>query len=233
MISIVIPTYNEKDNIENLVNEMRKHAKAEIIIVDDDSPDGTGKIADRLSKKYKNLRVLHRTSKSGLGSAIIEGFKMARGDIIGVMDADFSHPPSLIKKMYKEFDKGADIVLGSRYAKGGRIENWPLKRKLTSRFAVLLARPLTGAKDPVTGFFFVRKSIFDDIRIESGETKSWKVSLEIIARGRYKKLVEVPYTFVNRKAGKSKISSREYKNYMRQIISLMAFKMKKKFLRYY
>ncbi|MBI2075705.1 MAG: polyprenol monophosphomannose synthase [Candidatus Aenigmarchaeota archaeon] len=231
MMSIVIPTYNEKDNIEKLVKDIRRRMEAEIIIVDDDSPDGTGELADRLAKRYKNIRVLHRTEKKGLGSAIIEGFKMSSGNVIGVMDADFSHPPALIKKMSEEFENGADIVLGSRYTKGGRIENWPLRRKIASRFAVLLARPLTTAKDPVTGFFFVRKKIFDKIKIKSGETKSWKVSLEIIARGDYKKLVEVPYTFVNRRAGKSKISVKEYKNYLGQVFSLMAFKLKKKLKR--
>lgn len=231
MMSIVIPTYNEKDNIEKLVKGIRMRVEAEIIIVDDDSPDGTGELADKLAKRYKNMRVLHRIGKRGLGSAIIEGFKAASGSIVGVMDADFSHPPALIKKMAGEFENGADIVLGSRYTKGGRIENWPLRRKIASRFAVLLARPLTRAKDPVTGFFFVRKKIFDKIKIKSGETKSWKVSLEIIARGDYKKLTEVPYTFVNRKAGKSKISAKEYKNYISQILGLMAFKLKKKMLR--
>ncbi len=230
MISVVVPTYNEKDNIERLAKEILEYAD-EVVVVDDNSPDGTGKIVDGLAKRNKNIRVLHRTGKLGLGSAIIEGFKMCRGDIIGVMDADYSHPPSLIGEMAQEFEKGADIVLGSRYTKGGRIENWPLKRKLTSRFAVLIARPLTSVKDPVTGFFFVRKKVFDDIKINSGETKSWKVSLEIIVRGNYRKAAEVPYTFVNRKTGKSKISAREYKNYMRQVVSLMAFKMKKKLRR--
>jgi len=227
MISIVIPTYNEKDNIENLINKILEHVRAEIIVVDDDSPDGTGDIVKRLSKRRKNIRLLRRKGRRGLGSAIIEGFEAARGGIVGVMDADFSHPPSLIETMIKEFKSGADVVLGSRYAKGGHIENWSLTRKLTSKIAVLLARPLTGVKDPVTGYFFVRKKIFDDINIRSGETKSWKVSLEILVRGNYKKLVEVPYTFVDRKRGKSKISVNEYKTYLWQIGSLFVFKLKK------
>lgn len=228
MISVVIPTYNEKDNIEKLVKEILENIKAEIVIVDDASPDGTGVIADGLAKRYRNIRVLHRHGKLGLGSAIVEGFEAAKGDVVGVMDADFSHPPALLKKIGVEFERGADVVLGSRYVKGGHIENWPLKRRLVSRFAVLLARLLTGAKDPVTGFFFVRKKIFDGIKIKSSETRSWKVSLEIIVRGRYKKLVELPYTFINRQSGKSKISSGQYKSYAAQISGLLVFKIRKK-----
>lgn len=228
MISVIVPTYNEKDNISNLIKEILGCVDAEIIVVDDNSPDGTAALVENLAKHNKNIRLIRRAGKLGLGSAIVEGFEFAKGDIIGVMDADFSHPPALIKEMVKELNKGADIVLGSRYVKGGRIENWPLKRKLASRIAVLLASLLTKAKDPVTGFFFVRKKIFDDIKIKSGETKSWKVSLEILVRGNYKKLAEVPYTFVNRKRGKSKISANEYKTYMRQILGLLLYRIMKK-----
>ena len=112
MMSIVIPTYNEKDNIEKLVQDIRRRVEAEIIIVDDDSPDGTGELADKLAKRYKNMRVLHRIGKRGLGSAIIDGFKTASGSIVGVMDADFSHPPALIKKMAVEFENGIVADLG-------------------------------------------------------------------------------------------------------------------------
>ncbi len=228
MLSVVVPTYNERKNIGRLVKEIMKRVHAEVVIVDDNSPDGTGEIADGLAKRYKNIRVLHRAGRRGLGSAIIEGFGLAHGDIIGVMDADFSHPPEVLERIVAEFDYGADIVLGSRYTKGGNIENWPFKRRATSRIAVMLARLLTGAKDPVTGFFFVRKKIFDDIRIKSGETKSWKVALEILVRGKYRKLVEVPYTFVNRKEGKSKISLKEYRSYLNQVFGLLIFRIRSK-----
>jgi len=226
MISIVIPTYNERDNIGKLVKEVLRYVD-EIVIVDDNSPDGTGGIADKLAKSNKNIRVIHRTGRLGLGSAIVEGFYAARGNVVGVMDADFSHPPAALGSMIKHVDAGADIVLGSRYVKGGNIENWPLRRKIVSKLAVMLARPLTDAKDPVTGFFLVRKKIFDDVKIKSGETKSWKVSLEMLVRGRYNRFVEVPYTFVNRKRGKSKISTAEYKTYLGQIIKLSAYKLKR------
>lgn len=228
MISIIIPTYNERDNIEKLIKEILGVVKAEIVVVDDDSPDGTSDIVAKLSRQNKNIRLLRRIGRRGLGSAIVEGFHAASGDVVGVMDADFSHPPSALAIIAAEFENGADIVLGSRYVKGGRIENWPLARRVASRVAVLLARPLTSVKDPVTGFFFVKKSIFDAIKIKSAETKSWKVSLEILARGRYKKLVEIPFTFVNRRRGESKISANEYKTYLSQITALLAFKIKKK-----
>lgn len=226
MISVIIPTFNERDNIGRLIKEIVKRINAEIVVVDDDSSDGTATIVEKLSRRNRNIRFIHRKGRHGLGSAIIEGFEAARGDIIGVMDADFSHPPEVLEKIFKEFDKGADIVLCSRYTEGGHIENWPLKRKIASRVAILLARLLTDTKDPVTGFFFLKKKIFDTINIKSSETKSWKVSLELIVRGNYKKLVEIPYTFVNRKRGKSKISITEYKSYIGQILGLAWFRMR-------
>ncbi len=227
-VSVVIPTYNEKDNIARLVKEILKRINAEIVIVDDNSPDGTGAIADKLAGAHKNIRVIHRAGRRGLGSAIVEGLESARGDIVGVMDADFSHPPEALNNIMDEFGKGADIVLGSRYVKGGRIEKWPLKRKLASRVAVMLAKPVANVKDPVTGFFFLKKSVFDSINIRSVNTNSWKVSLEILARARYGKLAEVPYTFVNRKRGNSKISAAEYKTYLQQICGLLVFKFRRK-----
>ncbi len=227
-ISVVIPTYNEKENIERLAKEILQRIDAEIVIVDDNSPDGTGGVADRLAAKNKNVRVIHRVGRRGLGSAIVEGLGACRGGVIGVMDADFSHPPEALEKIEDEFAKGADVVLGSRYAKGGRIENWPIGRRMASKAAVLLAKSVANVSDPVTGFFFVKKRVFDSIDIRSMDKKSWKVSLEIIVRGRYSKLVEVPYTFTNRKRGKSKISLAEYKAYMQQVCRLLVFKFGKK-----
>lgn len=155
MISIIIPTYNEKGNIKKLILKINDIFKEdfEIIVVDDNSPDGTGKIVDKL-KKY-NAKCIHRKSKLGLSSAVIEGFKAAKGDIIGVMDADFSHPPEKIPELIKPLkDNNAELTIGSRYIQGGKIKNWTAVRKIISKGAILLSLPLTRIKDPVSGFFF-------------------------------------------------------------------------------
>ena len=162
-LSIVIPTYNEKENIQKLLEKIQEEFKknninGEIIIVDDGSPDGTGEIAERLRKKYKNLKVFHRSGKLGLSSAVLEGWKIASMNILGVMDADLSHPAEKISEMYRLIENNeADLVIGSRYVKGGRIEGWGLYRRLLSKGATLLARVFTSVKDPMTGFFMIKK----------------------------------------------------------------------------
>lgn len=218
-VSIVLPTYNEAENIRKLVHEIFKYVpKAELVIVDDNSPDGTGKIADDLQKRMRNIKVLHRYDKKGLGSAIIDGLMHAKGDIIGVMDSDFSHPPQLLPVLIKKIDEGYDFVIASRYVKGSSIENWPKIRKLTSKIAIALARSLTGIKDPVSGFFFMRNYVIKNVALSP---RSWKVSLDIIVKGKYSKTAEVPFTFRNRKEGKSKIAVKEYVNYILHILELM------------
>jgi len=211
-ISIIVPTYNEADNIENLVfGIFSLKLDLELIIVDDASPDGTGKIADELCKSYPGLRVIHR-SERGLASAVVEGFKAARGEILGVMDADFSHPveavPSVIEPI---INGGADVSVGSRYIPGGEIRGWNMLRKITSRGAVLLARPLTPIKDPVSGFIFLRKEVLDGVVLSP---TGYKIGLEILVKGKYMQAVEIPFTFKNRDTGRSKLSLKEYWNYI-------------------
>ncbi len=230
MLSLIIPTYNERENILNMIKNLRQIFRensmdAEIIIVDDNSPDGTGKICAELSKKQKNIVVVRRAGKLGLSSAVIDGFKKARGDVIAVMDADFSHPVAVILKMFSEIKKGADLVIGSRYVKGGDTKNWPLKRKITSFGATMLALPFTRIKDPVSGLFMFRRSVIENVKLSP---TGYKIGLEVIVKGKYKKAVEVPYVFVNRKAGKTKLNIKEYFNYLRQITSLIAYKTSKK-----
>ena len=135
-LSLVIPTYNEKENIQKLIKKIQEEfnenkINGEIIIVDDNSPDGTGKILEDLKKTQKNLKVIHRSGKLGLSSAVLEGWKIADGEVLGVMDADLSHPPEKIKELFGAIENGeADFTIGSRYIKGGKIEGWNLKRKL-------------------------------------------------------------------------------------------------------
>ncbi len=210
-ISLIIPTYNEKDNISELVNSLRsfldKHAKgSEIIVVDDNSPDGTGNVADNLAKRDKAVKVVHRSGKLGLSSAVIAGINVSRQPIIGVMDADFSHPIKALEPMLEMMHNGADFVIGSRYIPGGKIHGWTFFRKLQSRVATLLARPLTSVKDPMSGFFLIRKICLEKANLNAA---GFKICLELLMKANYNKVGEVPIEFINRKKGKSKASTKE------------------------
>lgn len=216
-ISVIIPTYNESENIETLVRGVFDvYPNSSVIVVDDDSPDRTWQIAQGLSKKF-NVKVIRRVNDRGLGSAVIEGFKHAKTRIIGVMDADLSHPPEKIPELVAALSD-ADIAVGSRLVKGGGVEDWPWYRKMISKMATLMARPLTEVKDPMSGFFFFDKKIIKDCKLE---TKGYKILLEILVKGDYDKVAEVPYVFRNREVGKSKISISEYLGYVKSIVSLM------------
>jgi len=224
-VSIIIPTYNERENLPILLEKIFRVFKensidGEVVVVDDASPDNTGKVADRLVKRYKNIRVLHRETKSGLSSAVLDGIEIAKGDIIGVMDADLSHPPEEIPRFLKAMKK-ADFAIGSRYKKGSRIEDWNLKRKIISRSAKLLAKPLTNISDPLSGFLFFRKNLIKGIKLDP---KGFKIGLEILVKARPKKIVEIPHTFIGRKKGESKLKAVEYLNYLHHIISLYFLK---------
>ncbi|MBI4177637.1 MAG: polyprenol monophosphomannose synthase [Candidatus Aenigmarchaeota archaeon] len=229
-LSIVIPTYNERENILKLIKslgeELAKNSiKYELVIVDDNSPDGTAELCEKISKKRKNIIVIKRPGKLGLSSAVIDGFKKARGGVIGVMDADFSHPVSAIPRMFNEIEKGADLVIGSRYAGGGSTKGWPVKRKITSWGATMIAKMFTKIRDPVSGLLMFRRGAIDNVRLSP---IGYKIGLEIIVKGNYNRVAEIPYVFVNRKIGKTKLDAREYVNYLKQIASLVAYRMSRK-----
>jgi dolichol-phosphate mannosyltransferase len=222
-ISIIIPTYNERENIAILVKDIRDQLVGydyEIIIVDDNSPDGTGIIADKLAEKYRNIKVLHRPCKMGLASAIIDGLGKAEGDIISVLDADLQHPPSLLPKMIEGIKKGKDIVVASRYTLGGKIEGWSPQRRIVSKIAIALAHfllPKTRkVKDPVSGYFSFKRSVITE-RIKP---LGYKFLLEVLTEGKYDAVSEVPFTFKPRLRGKSKLGSKTVCDYIRQILHL-------------
>jgi len=208
IFSLIIPTFNESENISILIEQIdltfsQANIKGEIIIIDDNSPDKTWEVADNLKQKFKNLTVLRRLNKKGLSSAVLDGFQVADSEIIGVIDADFSHPPEKIPELIKPILEGkSDFVIGSRYVEGGSIENWPLNRKIASYIARLFVKGLTDVKDPMSGFFFLNKKIMEDVNISP---KGFKIGLELIVKGKYKKLTEVPITFKDRKYGNSKL----------------------------
>jgi dolichol-phosphate mannosyltransferase len=219
--SVVIPTYNEAAGIERLIATLdavfRAHAlDGEIVVVDDNSPDGTGTIVDGLAAKYP-VRCLHRPGKLGLSSAVIDGWKFARpeSEALGAMDADFSHDANVLPQMVAALASGEyGLAIGSRYVPGGGIENWPVHRKITSLVAIALAKPLTPVRDITSGFFLVRRRALDGVELDP---IGFKIGLEVIAKAHYGRALEVPYVFTDRVAGTSKLNQREILNYLRQL----------------
>ena len=225
-LSIVVPTYNERDRLADLVEAIFSAYRdagldAELIVVDDNSPDGTGVLADELAKRYR-LQVIHRAGKLGLGTAVVAGFETARSTIVGVIDADLSHPPSLLPKMLAIMTSAsADIVIGSRYISGGGTRNWPFGRLILSRVACLMARPLTPVRDATSGFFLIRRDLARGVQISAG---GFKICLELLVRGQPRSVIEVPYVFEGRTAGESKMNLKEATGYLQQLRDLKQFK---------
>jgi dolichol-phosphate mannosyltransferase len=226
-LSLVVPTYNERTRLGELVEAtfavFAAHGiDGELVIVDDGSPDGTGALADELATRHR-IRVVHRPGKQGLGTAVIDGFAAATGDILGVMDADLSHPPEALPRLLAALDgsgpaaQGADMAIGSRYVPGGGVKNWPVIRRGMSRLACLLARPITPARDATSGYFLVRRPCVEGVEIAAG---GFKICLELLVRGRVASIVEVPYEFSDRAAGESKMSWREATGYLWQLRDL-------------
>lgn len=217
-----MPTYNERANLEELVSRIEtacSHAglEAEVVIVDDNSPDGTGAFAEELGRTHR-IKTVHRAGKLGLSSAVLEGFKAASGDILVVMDADLSHPPEKIPEMVAKVLAGeAEVVFGSRYVEGGSVESWPFYRKIISKGATLLARGLTKVKDPMSGFFALKRSVVEGVELNP---VGYKIGLEVLVKGRYEKVAEVPIHFANRKAGKSKLGGSEFLKYLDHVSML-------------
>jgi dolichol-phosphate mannosyltransferase len=222
MLTLIVPTYNEAENITELVRavEAALHADGwkdfEILVMDDDSPDGT---AERANRYGGCVRSVNRRGRSrGLSRAVLEGFELAKNEFVGVMDADFSHPPAVIPKLAAALRAGANLSIGTRYVKGGGVESWPTRRRVASRIACWLARPVTRVSDPTSGLFFFRKSILSGIRLNP---TGFKIGLEIFVKSRHEgKIAEVPFMFVDRRAGDSKLNTGIAVDYIRQIISL-------------
>ncbi|MGA2761034.1 MAG: polyprenol monophosphomannose synthase [Candidatus Cybelea sp.] len=222
--SIVIPTYNEAAGIEKLLRALAATFAAngldgEVIVVDDNSPDGTGEVVEQLARELP-VRCLHRSGKLGLSSAVIDGWAIARSAsaVLGAMDADFSHDVNALPKMVQALESGAcGLAIGSRYVPGGGIANWPKRRIIVSRVACWLARPLTSVKDVTSGFFLVRRDALDGVVLDP---IGFKIGLEVIAKAHYGKAIEVPYVFTDRVAGESKLNEREIFNYLKQLRKL-------------
>ncbi|MGD0329268.1 MAG: glycosyltransferase family 2 protein [Nitrososphaeria archaeon] len=227
-LSIIVPTYNEKENLENLVSKVFASLEGldfELIIVDDNSPDGTGKLADQISSRYQKVKVVHREGKMGLGTAILDGIKVSEGDFVSVIDADLQHPPDLLRSMFVKAESGTDIVIASRYIEGGRIEGWSFVRRIISKGAIwlshLLLKKTRNVKDTQSGYFIFRKNVIENVTLT---TRGFKLLIEILVKGKYSTVAEIPYTFKPRLAGESKMKASEIIDYIKQLVTLSDFR---------
>ncbi len=214
-VLVVMPTYNERENLAEISKEVLSASDVfDLLVVDDASPDGTGELADKLAEEAGGrIKVIHRQGKLGLGSAYVAGFKYAlenNYDVVFEMDADFSHNPCYLVPMLK-MTQQADMVIGSRYVKGVNVVNWPMRRLLLSYFANLYTRIVTGLplKDATTGFTAIKQGVLRAIALDDIRSDGYSFQIELKFRA-YKKgfrLREVPIVFVERAKGKSKMSS--------------------------
>jgi len=223
-VCIIIPTYNERENILPLLEKINlelknNHISGRILVVDDNSPDGTGEIVEKLRKKY-HISVLHRKTDRGYGNSILAGFRKVLEsdfDTVITMDADLSHNPSIIPEMLREIEKGYDVVIGSRKIKGGKIIGWSMWRHLCSSGATLFCKFILGlkTKDITSGFRAYKTSVLKSIdmdRIKSNGYSFLEELLFMIEKRKFK-IKEIPIVFYDRKKGKSKLSKKEIVNF--------------------
>lgn len=222
-ISVVLPTYNEKENIAGIIPQILEQSKEiDIIAVDDNSPDGTGKILDSLAKKFpKRVKVVHRKIRQGVGAAVINGLKEAvkdKADLVIQMDADYSHNPFYLQDLIKHSAK-ADVVVGSRYAKGGNIASRSVWRNFVSRVANFynhLFLGVWGIQDTASGFKCSRREVLEKIKLDKFVSTGYSIGIEQLYRTAKKgfKIKEIPIIFSDRNAGKSKMGLGSMVDYM-------------------
>ncbi|EQD35922.1 dolichyl-phosphate beta-D-mannosyltransferase [mine drainage metagenome] len=226
LVTVILPTYNEREALPPLLRALgeilsRQGFRSEILVVDDDSPDGTAEVA-RSTALPVPLTVRVRRGERGLASAILFGLREAGGRVAVVMDADGSHPAVTVLPLVKAVvEGGAEMALASRYTSGGETRDWPLGRRLISHGATFLARPLTSARDPMTGFFALDRAILSR---SSLDPVGYKIALEILVRSRPAPIQEVPFVFTERSVGRSKMGAREMARYLRHLGRLYRFR---------
>ena len=225
-LTVIIPTFKEESNIAAIIREVdavfsKNAINGEILVVDDNSPDRTIGIVRELQKTTPHLSLVVRNEDHGLSQSVVEGFKKAQSDIFLVIDADLSHPPDHIPEMLAEIRAGNDIVIGSRYMEGGGIKKWPLKRRIISKGATFLGRLLfPEIRDPVSGFFAVKKSVVEHAELKP---RGYKILLEVLGKGTWKTAKEIPFEFVDRAVGSSKLGLGTIIDYAAQVIDNARF----------
>jgi dolichol-phosphate mannosyltransferase len=225
-LTVIIPTYNEESNIRNIIMAVdavfHEHSlNGQILVVDDNSSDGTIGIVNELKRMKENVDILIRKEDHGLSQSVADGFIHATSGVFVIIDADFSHPPVLIPRMFDEIRKGNDIVIGSRYMEGGGIKKWPFKRRAISIGATFLGRLLfPDITDPVSGFFAVKRDVVEKAPLKP---RGYKILLEVLGKGTWEKDREIPFEFVDREAGASKLKIRTIVEYAQQILDITMY----------
>jgi len=227
-LSLVVPTYDESRNLEELLRQLtavlepRLAGEYEILVVDDDSPDGTWAVAMRLSERWPAVRVMRRRSEKGLSTAVIRGWQAARGETLAVIDADLQHPPEVLARLWEAIQAGADLAVASRHTEGGGVSDWSALRRLLSRGAQLLGLALLPSvvgrvSDPMSGYFMLRRAAIAGAELSP---LGYKILIEVLGRGRIRTISEVGYVFRERLAGESKVTARLYADYLRHLLRL-------------
>jgi dolichol-phosphate mannosyltransferase len=227
MISVVIPTYKEADSIRDVIRRSgtalaESGEEYELIVVDDNSGDGTAELAEELSYEF-HVRVLRRAGRLGLATAVVDGWKLAQGDLLGVIDADLQHPPEILVALATALrQSNADLAVASRYIAGGGTSDWEFIRRVISGGATHLAASvlplkLSAVSDPMSGMFVVRAAAISGAELSP---LGYKILLEVLARGRIEEVVEVPYQFEERTRGSSKLGPRQYAEYLAHLVRL-------------
>ena len=221
MFSLILPTYNESANVPRCVEAVCRVLEGrefEIIVADDDSPDRTWEIAEKLANP--RVRVLRRTKNRGLSPAVVEGFEFATGDRLGVMDADLQHDEAILPQMIDALDTN-EFVIGSRAVRGGSYGNWSAMRRFSSWGAATMARTILGVRisDPMAGYFALRREVFERVRPRLSP-KGFKIMLELFCLARPRAFAEIGYTFRTRQAGESKVSAKVAREYVKSLFEL-------------
>lgn len=226
--SLVLPTFNESGNVAEIVRMLSALLdpilgdQYELIIVDDNSPDHTWKIALELTEQYPQLKVVHRETEKGLSTAVIRGWQVAQGEILGVIDADLQHPPEILLQLLAEMERGADLAIASRHVEGGGVSEWSMIRRFLSRGAqmlglVILPEVINRLSDPMSGFFMVRRNAIAGVKLSP---VGYKILIEVAARGKIRWIGEVGYVFRERQAGESKVTWKQYLEYLQHLVRL-------------
>lgn len=227
-LSLVIPTYNESQNIAVLVQNLSAllgealGENYELIVVDDDSPDRTWAIAQSLIPAYPHLRVIRRQGEKGLSTAVIRGWQVAQGNVLGVIDGDLQHPPETLLHLFKAIQQGADLAVASRHVEGGGVSSWSAIRRFLSRGAqvlglIVLPGVISRVTDPMSGYFMVRRGAIAE---RSLSPLGYKILIEVLGRGEIQQVAEVGYVFQERLGGESKVTWRQYVDYLRHLVRL-------------
>jgi dolichol-phosphate mannosyltransferase len=230
-VSVIVPAYREAENLPELIQRLDALRAAphnldlDLVIVNDDSGDDSEAAVAGTNQPW--ARISTRTTERGLSSAVLHGLRLAKHPYLVVMDADLSHPPEAIPRLISALEEGADFAVGSRYAPGGSTDDrWTFFRALNSRVATLLARPLTNLKDPMSGFFALRRATFDSAAPLN--PVGYKIGLELLIKCRCRKITEVPIHFASRVRGESKLTLKEQLRYIRHVGRLMKFKLRRR-----